>query len=381
MDRTYDVFADNGLFVLSYYLEKDIDEITYEDVENSIEDMATKVEEYTECGKYSNLKTMFLFNSTVSNPSLKNVKLEVPLNEFIKNKGNDYCVICGKKHANSKMNLKGRSYLPNRPNATFFNFSNNLHNVNICPYCLVLTTYSVMNCRVNNHVYLFNSSDDEFMEEYTINRQVDNERDLFLSTEKLKKSESRIEVLIELLENNIKSDSQVEIYKFNNGKSEDIADTEKIYSKNIKLLRKMRNKSLLSEFRKLGLSWMIVENRLKSNYLKYIYDFEKEELKCSNELFKFLNEEVNMLDKDTIKLIDRITGDIIENKLDTHKIRNKIKTIRNGNIKDFINTIMEIQEMYYEKTEKSLFDKNEYNELTNVRKYNDVKNMMIIDLI
>lgn len=379
MERAYDVFVDNGLYVLAYYLEKDIEDITYEDIENSIELMSGKVEEYLECEKYSNLKNMVLFNSAVSNPSLKNVKLETPLKEFLNNKGNEYCMLCGNNHANTKTNLKGRSYLPNRPSATYFNFSNNLHNVNICPYCLILTVYSVMNCRVNNHVYLYNSADDKFMIDITFERQEENERDIMIKAKKSKENKNRIETLLEMLYKNIMSDSQVEIYRFNNGKTEDIEQSEKIYSKSINLMRKMSNKSLLDEFRKLGLTWMIVENRLESNYINYIYDFDKEQLKCSQELFYFLNKEVNMLDNETIKLIDRISNDIINAKLDISKIRNKIKSIKG--IRDFDNILMEIQEMYYEKTEKSLFDKYEYNELINIRKYNKVKNMMLLDLI
>lgn len=379
MERTYDIFADNGLYVLSHYLEKPIEDITHEDIEKSVGLMGEKVEEFLECEKYSNLKNMVLFNSTVSNPSLKNVKLETALNEFLSQKGDEYCMVCGEYHANTSMDLKGRSYLPNRPSHTFFNFSNNLHGINICPYCLLLTTYSVMNCRVNNQVYLFNSSDDEFLEEYTLQRQEENAQDILLKTGKEKEYKSRLEMLLEMLDYNVLFESEVEIYRFNNGKTEEILDSEKIYSENIKLLRRMRNKSLLGEFRSLGLTWMIVDNRLKTNYIDYVYDFENEELKCSKELFDFLNEEINMLDSKTVELIDRITTDLVEAKLDIRKIRNMIKTVKN--LRGFDNTIMEIQEMYYEKTDKQLFDKKEYNELVNMRKYNAIKNMMMIDLI
>ncbi|MEG1410508.1 MAG: hypothetical protein RSD36_11775 [Terrisporobacter sp.] len=379
MDRTYDIFVDNGLFILSYYLKKEIKDITMEEIEDSVAFMSGKVEEYLECEKYSNLKSMVLFNSTVSNPSLKNVKLETHLQEFVKNKGNDYCMICGQNHANLKFSLKGRSYLPNRPSATYFNFSNNLHNINVCPYCLLLTTYSVMNCRVDNYVYLYNSSDDEFMKEITVIRQEENEQDILLKAEKSKINKSRFDLLEEMLDHNVNFSSQVEIHKFNNGKSEDIVNSDKIYSKNIKLMRKMRNKSLLSEFKSLNLSWMIVENKLQSNYLGYIYDFEKDNLKCTKELFDFLNKEVNMLDDKIITLIDRITNNLVYADLDIGKIRNKIKAVKG--IKDFDNIIMEIQEMYYEKTKEALFNKNEYNEMINIRKYNAIKNMMLLDLI
>ena len=37
--------------------------------------------------------------------------------------------------------------------------------------------------------------------------------------------------------------------------------------------------------------------------------------------------------------------------------------------------------MYYEQTEEQLFNEHEYNELTDIRKYNRIKNMIIIGLI
>lgn len=379
MERSYNLFVDNGLFVLSYYLEKEIDEISYEDIENSLPDMSKRVEEYLECEKYSNLKSMVLFNSAVSNPSLKNVKLETPLKEFLNNKGNDYCSMCGQYHANTNTNLKGRSYLPNKPSATYFNFSNNLHNINVCPYCLILTTYSVMNCRVNNWVYLYNSSDNEFMEDFTITRQEENNIDIIAKAKKLKENKNRVETLLEMINHNIKFDNQVEIYMFNNGKSEDINDSEKIYSKNVKLIRDMQSKSLLSEFRQLKLGWLLVEDRLENNYINYIYDFNKEELKCSQKLFDYLNTEVNKMDSKTIELVDRICKSVINSKLDIDKIRKKIKAIKG--IKEYDSFIMELQESYLEKTGERLFDKYEYNELTNIRKYLKIKNMILIDLI
>ena len=380
MKRTYDIFADNGLFVLSYYIKKEIEDITLEDIENNVELMGRKVEEFLNCDKYSNLKTKFLPNSTVSNPSLKNVKLETQLKEFLSQKGEDYCMICGNNHANMKMDLKGRSYLPNRSSGTFFNFSNNLHNINVCPYCLLLTVYSVMNSRVNKYIYLYNSSDNEFMVEFTARRQEENRQDILMKAGKLNKTQDRLETFLEMIDYDIQFDSQIEIYRFDNyNKSEDIADSEKIYSRNIKLLRKMRNKSLLNEFRSLGLTWMIIDNKLNSKYIEYIYDFDKEKLKCSEELYDFLNKEINMMDKETMDLIDRIANNISESDLDIKKIRNGLRSV--NNLKSFKSELMQILEMYYEKTEKELFNKEEYNKLTNIRKYLDIKNMMIIDLI
>lgn len=379
MERTYDVFADNGLFLLSYYLKKDIKDISTLDIENSISFMSEKVESFLDCDKYSNLKTMVLFNSAVSNPSLKNTKLETVLKEFINQKGNDYCMICGQNHANLQIKLKGRSYLPNRPNGTYFNFSNNLHSVNICPYCLILTTYSVMNCRSCSNVYLYNSSDDLFMKNYTAHIQRENKADILAKVKKSKKPPAKLDILLEMINFNILYDKDIEIYSFNNGKTEEIEDTDTISAKNIILLRKMSQKELLGEFRKLNLSWMILNNKIHSRYINYVYDFEKGKLKCSKELFDFLNEEVNKMDKQTKELIDKITDDLSKSKLNIDKIRTKLKGVKDLN--SFKREIMDISESYYEKTDSKLFNSDEYECLVNRYIYEDIRNRIIINLM
>ena len=86
-----------------------------------------------------------------------------------------------------------------------------------------------------------------------------------------------------------------------------------------------------------------------------------------------------MIDKKMIDLIDRITNDIANSGLDVKKIRVNLRSV--NNLKSFKNELMQILEMYYEKTGKELFNKDEYNELINMRNYIDIRNMLIIDLI
>lgn len=379
MNRAYDVFVDNGLFVLSYYLKKKVEDISYSDIEDSVEFMSDKVEEFLECKKFSNLKTMFLFNSAVSNPSLKNVKLKTVLKSFLEDKGTDYCMLCGENHANINMKLKGRSYLPNRPSGTYFNFSNNLHNINVCPYCVLLTVYSVMNCRVNQTVYLYNSPDDDFMKCYTIDMQDENLRDIKVNAEKNKNNTNRIDILLDIVYKNAVFDSDIEIYRFDNGKDEKILDSDILYSKNIKLIRNMASQALLSEFKSLGLSWMLSMDKLNYRYLDYVYDFENEELKCSRKLLDFLNTEVNMIDEKTISIIDRITDKIAKANLNDKKLRQNLRSV--NNIRAFENELMRILELYNEKTDEGLFTTEEYNILTNIRNFVSVRNMILIDLI
>ena len=218
MKRTHNVLVDNGLFVLAYHLEKDIEDITKEDVFNSSDMMAEKIFEMLNCEKYANMKSMRFPNSALINPAFKSDRLGIfkqHMDEF-KNEGTDTCVICGEKHANIELDIRGRSYFPNISGDNFVNFGNNHKGVNICPTCLLLSIYSVMNTRVNVNLYLFISNNDDFMMEYTYKRQDEVIQDIINKAEKEKKTETAIDVLIDLVENSKIYEEYIEIYRFNN---------------------------------------------------------------------------------------------------------------------------------------------------------------------
>ena len=125
MNRSYNVFVDNGLFVLAYYLDKDIEDITEEDIVNNIDMMCNKISKFTDCEKYSNLKSMMFSNSALTQ-SGSNKTINDYLNDFSSHTGNDVCCLCGEARADiSNVNLN-RSYLPNFVANTYFNYSNNL---------------------------------------------------------------------------------------------------------------------------------------------------------------------------------------------------------------------------------------------------------------
>lgn len=46
MNRTYNTFVDNGLFVLTYYLNKSIEDITEKDIVDNINMMSEKLEDF-----------------------------------------------------------------------------------------------------------------------------------------------------------------------------------------------------------------------------------------------------------------------------------------------------------------------------------------------
>ena len=387
MKRTYNTLIDNGLFVLAYHLEKDIEDITKEDVFNSSDMMAEKIFEMLNCEKYANMKSMRFPNSALINPAFKSDRLGIfkqHMDEF-KNEGTDTCVICGEKHANIELDIRGRSYFPNIAGDNFVNFGNNHKGVNICSTCLLLSIYSVMNTRVNGTLYLFNSNDDDFMMEYTYKRQDEVIQDIINKVEKEKKTETAIDVLIDLVENSKIYEEYIEIYRFNNdNKSDRISDSENVYKKQVQLINKMQNKNLLSEFRMLRLSGLLLNNNMK-NFLNRIYDFnkgcmrdievsKKETKQCSKELFDFMKGEILNMDKSMMDLIKRIAENINKK----GNVRNVIGTLKGvTTLNDFKDFIMD----NIEDEDGSIITSEEYMKLTNRFKWKDIKNLLLIEIL
>lgn len=387
MKRTYNVLVDNGLFVLAYHLEKDIEDITKEDVFNNSDVMAEKIFEMLNCEKYANMKSMRFPNSALINPAFKSDRLGIfkqHMDEF-KNEGTDTCAICGEKHANIELDIRGRSYFPNIVGDNFVNFGNNHKGVNICSTCLLLSIYSVMNTRVNVNLYLFNSNDDDFMMEYTYKRQDEVIQDIINKAEKEKKTETAIDVLIDLVENSKIYEEYIEIYRFNNdNKSDRISDSENVYKKQVQLINKMQNKNLLSEFRMLRLSELLLNNNMK-NFLNRIYDFnkgcmrdievsKKETKQCSKELFDFMKGEILNMDKSMMDLIKRIAENINKK----GNVRNVIGTLKGvTTLNDFKDFIMD----NIEDEDGSIITSEEYMKLTNRFKWKDIKNLLLIEIL
>lgn len=382
MDRSYNVFVDNGLYVLAYYLNKDINDITYQDIENSIDLMSDKIEEFVSCEKYSNLKSMCFSNSTLTQPKGK-VTLNEKLKGFVKNQGDEYCSLCGQYKAKVKIEDKeyniGRSYMPNLVANTFYNFSNNLQGLNVCPYCLVLTMYSILNCRVSRYVFLYNSTSNEFMEDYTCSIQEENLTDVELGAKKEKEKYSIVKLLESLVCKYNLFDGDIEQYMFNNsGQSQDI-QVNNIKNSYVNLLMKLQKEALLREFKDLHLEIYILRGTLESNYLRKIYNLDKREKVASDELIVFLNREVNVLKKVKIDIIKKLTDKLKTSDLDIDKIYKELKML--GKFYAYEDWLVNLNEMYYEKTGEKLFEAEDYIELDDIRSFRQIKNLILVSLI
>lgn len=373
MNRSYNVFVDNGLFVLAYYLDKDIEDITEEDIVNNIDVMCDKINKFTDCEKYSNLKSMMFSNSALTQAG-SNKTINDYLNDFSSHTGNDVCCLCGEARADiSNVNLN-RSYLPNFVANTYFNYSNNLKGVNVCGICTILTMYSILNCRVYGLAYLYNSDCDDFMYDYTYEIQEENKRDILLGAKK-SKSTSNTEILEKLLNSSkIYDTKNIEIYKFNNSGQSQGIEIQNIKSNNIKILDKVIKSGLLNEFKEYKLMYELIANRLEYTYLNRIVN--DDEVKCSEDLFDFLNREVNRMDNTTIEIIKNIANKL-EN--DSEKIRKKLKLVKT--FRDFEGILIELNEEYCEKYEEPLYTVDEYLVLDNRFKFNQIRNLLLVSLI
>lgn len=372
MQRTYDVFVDNGLFILAYYLDKGIEEITEEDVFNNIDMMCEKIYEYTNCEKYANLKSMMFYNSALTQTN-SNIKLDSYLKDFEKSIGNEMCSCCGNSRADILNNSLHRSYLPNYVANTFYNFSNNLKGINVCGLCAILTMFSILNSRVNRLAYLYNSDNDEFMYDYTYERQQENNIDIITKAKKTKKSDDNFTTIEFILSKNKVYGGYIQIYRFNNsGQTQDLEMVD-IRSDNVKLLSNISRSGMLNEFKQHGLTHDLITDKISYTYLNKIT--KNDELICSKELFEILNREVNKLNENIINAIKNVCSKL-EN---TTKVRKKLKLI--STFKEYERYLVELADEYADSHNDNLYTVEEYILLDNRIKYNQIKNLMIVSLL
>ena len=389
MNRTYNVFVDNGLFVLAYYLDKEIEDITEQDIFNNIDMMCEKIiqmfgtrsgfRKEKGCEKYSKIKEGFMLNSALTNSSTtisysQDLKRQIYSNVDKKTLkvGEEHCSYCGEDNVNIFNNFS-RKDIPNIVAHIFYNFSNNLKGINICNKCFILTIYSILNVRQDRLIYLYNSDNDEFMYDYTYEIQEENKRDIFLKA-KLTDKKDYFNITERLLNGSKLYNGYIQIYKFKNGKNQDL-EIQDINSDNVKLLSKITKSGLLNEFKELGLIHNLIRGDLRYTYLSKI--IKDDELKCSIELFDMLNREVNMLREDIKKVIKDVSDRLINE--DRVKIIKKLKLIKRFN--DFESLLIEIGDNYFDKYNESLFSVEEYELIDNKLKYNQIKNLLIVNLM
>lgn len=378
MERTYNTFVDNGLFVLAYYLEKNIDEVTIEDILNSVDLMEKEIKNTLSCEKYSSMAFSSFQNSQYTQAK-KKVKEQFQL--ILSNLGDEeYCSVCGKKHIKSHEDLKYKKALsrclsPTLSTNTFFNYSNNLKQLNICPICIYLSMLSFLNTRpLIGLCLLMNSDDDEFM--YYITKKINEEREgnIRLNAKKDKANKEinvyklKKEFIKDIIFNENTYDGYIEATIYLNTAQNESMQQELLTKRDMEFLRMLNKKSLLSQFDEKGLFFYILNGHLRNDYLSCV--FNKDGLKVSMELFQLIEEEYNKVGKNIIELIKRICKKVFES-TETKEIAD-LKMIQTQS--DFEELLVK-----WRGSIDNLMTLEEFEMLTDYKNYRRNKNRMLIE--
>ena len=378
MERTYNTFVDNGLFVLAYYLEKNIDEVTIEDILNSVDLMEKEIKNTLSCEKYSSMAFSSFQNSQYTQAK-KKVKEQFQL--ILSNLGDEeYCSVCGKKHIKGHEDLKYKKALsrclsPTLSTNTFFNYSNNLKQLNICPICIYLSMLSFLNTRpLIGLCLLMNSDDDEFM--YYITKKIYEEREqnIRLNAKKDKANKEinvyklKKEFIKDIIFNENIYDGYIEATIYLNTAHNESMQQELLTKRDIEFLRMLNKKSLLSQFDEKGLFFYILNGHLRNDYLSCV--FNKDGLKVSMELFQLIEEEYNKVGKNIIELIKRICKKVFES-TETKEIAD-LKMIQTQS--DFEELLVK-----WRGSIDNLMTLEEFEMLTDYKNYRRNKNRMLIE--
>jgi len=156
MKRTYNEFIDNGLFVVSHHLKKDIQDITIDDLKETTDYFANLAIKILDNEGFRNIVYTGYFSSQYEmsyrymnkyyktfNERKNNVHGQY--NNLLNSISNDkYCICCGEKQVNINLEI-GRNLMPDIVAGKFYNSANNIQIVDICPVCCYLSLLSIFN--------------------------------------------------------------------------------------------------------------------------------------------------------------------------------------------------------------------------------------------
>lgn len=385
MDRTYNVFVDNGLFVLAHHLDKEVKDITNDDIINSTSyfaklfDKAYKSEKYRKVA-FASFQNSAYTQSPTKEEQTKENKVIKQYNQLLEILGEgETCTTCGRntviEYSKDLVSSISKSMLPRLSSNTFFNFSNNLKKLNICPTCLYLGMLSFFNISViGGQCVLFNSDDDEYMYDYTYEHSIGFNRDIITESKKEKEKYSQVieQYIINLINNNKIYDGYINMTLFYNSSQGESLNNDILTKKDLMFLKQLQDKSLLSEFKLQGLFYQLLKNNLQKSYLGYIFDFKEDKIKTTKELFQIIEERYSRLSEKKMDLIKRVSKEIYE-KLSKDIVKD-LKGI------DKLNQFEKMIMSWIEEIPK-LMTTDEFNSLCNIREFSSIKNRMYVELI
>jgi hypothetical protein len=378
MDRTYNIFVDNGLFVLANYLDKEVKDINLEDIKDSTNYFSELFSKAYKTEKYSKLAFSSFQNSSYTQ---KPTSVVEQYNTILNNLGNDSeCPVCGCKTVNDNIEEDFRKALtkgnfPRLSTNTFYNFSNNLKGITICPICVYLGMLSFFNIKaVGKQCVLYNSDDDEFMYDYTHEHEIEFNRDI-MANEKQNKDkylETIEKNIINLINKNKIYDGYINMSLFYNSSQGESFNNDILTKKDLRFLKELQSKSMSSEFIQQGLFYQLLKDNLQKKYLSYVFDFKEDKLKVSKELFNIIEERYNKLRKDKLELIKRVSKQVCDN-------------ISKDIVKDLkgIDKLNQFEKMLMNWIEEipNLMTTDEFDNLCNIKEFSSVKNRIYVELI
>ncbi|WP_034826530.1 hypothetical protein [Clostridium carboxidivorans] len=294
----------------------------------------------------------------------------------------EYCCICGNKNIEfskpenflTKLN---RAFIINCVADTFYNHSNNLSTVNICPVCILLGMLSTLNMRKSGYIVLFNSMNNDFM--YGLTQRRENEFCQKQFNSSGVKGDNTLELQNEILDLIVKEKGKdsLKVYKVNNGKGE-FYNEELLSAEYIQLLYEIYSEGLIYEFNQSGLFYNMLKGNLNRTYLYKLIDFEKCEIKYSKKLLIMLEGKLNKLNKSLNEIIQSICKKIC--KIGCKDCLIQLKNVSNYN--KFVELILNWQESYSDKKQESLLkNQEEFDIITDRKNYYSIKNKIMFELI
>lgn len=368
MNRTYMPMIDNGLFIVEYYLDVPYRDIAVSDLYDNLDTFAEKISELLETKEFfRKIAYSTHMNSSFTQTSKNKSKYSIIKEQFdniLDNVGQDKnCIYCGEKRVNLDFAID-RKFMYGLISQTFFNSSNNLQTIDMCPICAFLSMLSILNTQKIGMPTLYISDSDDFMRSYTESMQ------------KLIGEASKIEEKIDI-SGNLKYDKLLEIsidtldikdigyitqFCFMNA-GQIVSESERTYTrKEIKLLSRLKEKQLLDEFMNLGF-----HRRLNNNLqIEDVFAASKELIK---ELEGYNLYNLNEKEKD---IVDYVTKTLLKIE-SSDKLLKEIKLCNN---KMKFNSLI----LQYSEKETLVRDVKDYDMLTgyNWKKYRDYINMNIL---
>lgn len=382
MDRTFNTFIDNGMFIAAKLLNTIVDDLNIDSIRKNQVIFSEYLLEGLENDKNikSSAEKMFTHNSFLNNALKKGTeridKINMKMNLLLKNydsQEKEICILCGKKSSVKDVQAT-RSDIPAITSNTFLNYSNNLQYVNVCPECMFFTILSLFNTVNAGYLIQLNSDSVDVMEEWTNYKM-----DIFEYPEKPLGTYEYIKLLIKHITNTVPNVSHKYLCftLFCNLGQKEYYKKVFISAFSMNLLYKFKENNLLNEFLEIYPLWILRYSY--ADFLDKIISFTLNNFnKLTNrkELISIMVNNLSDLEESTDILISKIANKL----LTIPKVLEHIKKV--NNYIDFIDLLTRWQLIYKSTNDSTLFDNmDEYNALINSKKWRYIKNKLITQLI